>query len=142
MTFPFHRSNVLTTSFHQGASGNQSTEDLIKQPDFSDKIKQLLGSLQQTQNQNQSGPPQGGESSPFGRRAQSVGSTFALMCNLLIFVFGISSQPGSSGPQSCDEQHGKHAHADAHERRLPAQQPPWWAALHAPPTTSQPRAAF
>ncbi|KAM6958907.1 serine/threonine-protein phosphatase 1 regulatory subunit 10 [Aplochiton taeniatus] len=32
--------------------GNQSTEDLIKQPDFSDKIKQLLGSLQQTQNQN------------------------------------------------------------------------------------------
>ncbi|XP_029299070.1 serine/threonine-protein phosphatase 1 regulatory subunit 10 isoform X2 [Cottoperca gobio] len=42
-----------------GASGNQSTEDLIKQPNFSDKIKQLLGSLQQTQNQNQnqSGPP-------------------------------------------------------------------------------------
>ncbi|XP_075907941.1 serine/threonine-protein phosphatase 1 regulatory subunit 10 isoform X2 [Nelusetta ayraudi] len=42
-----------------GASGAQSTEDLIKQPDFSDKIKQLLGSLQQTQNQNQnqSGPP-------------------------------------------------------------------------------------
>lgn len=41
----------------QGASGNQSTEDLIKQPDFSDKIKQLLGSLQQ--NQNQGGPPPG-----------------------------------------------------------------------------------
>ncbi|XP_029975857.1 LOW QUALITY PROTEIN: serine/threonine-protein phosphatase 1 regulatory subunit 10 [Salarias fasciatus] len=40
-----------------GASGGQSTEDLIKQPDFSDKIKQLLGSLQQTQNQNQAGPP-------------------------------------------------------------------------------------
>lgn len=40
-----------------GASGSQSTEDLIKQPDFSDKIKQLLGSLQQTQNQNQGGPP-------------------------------------------------------------------------------------
>uniref|UniRef100_A0A3Q0RW90 Serine/threonine-protein phosphatase 1 regulatory subunit 10 n=1 Tax=Amphilophus citrinellus TaxID=61819 RepID=A0A3Q0RW90_AMPCI len=42
-----------------GASGNQSTEELIKQPDFSDKIKQLLGSLQQTQNQNQNqtGPP-------------------------------------------------------------------------------------
>ncbi|XP_076610399.1 serine/threonine-protein phosphatase 1 regulatory subunit 10 [Chaetodon auriga] len=40
-----------------GASGNQSTEDLIKQPDFSDKIKQLLGSLQQTQSQNQGGPP-------------------------------------------------------------------------------------
>ncbi|XP_008330041.2 serine/threonine-protein phosphatase 1 regulatory subunit 10 [Cynoglossus semilaevis] len=40
-----------------GASGNQSTEDLIKQPDFSDKIKQLLGSLQQNQNQNQGGPP-------------------------------------------------------------------------------------
>ncbi|XP_030203631.1 serine/threonine-protein phosphatase 1 regulatory subunit 10 isoform X2 [Gadus morhua] len=44
-----------------GAQGNQSTEDLIKQPDFSDKIKQLLGSLQQSQNQNQNqnqnGPP-------------------------------------------------------------------------------------
>ncbi|XP_041664641.1 serine/threonine-protein phosphatase 1 regulatory subunit 10 [Cheilinus undulatus] len=40
-----------------GASGAQSTEDLIKQPDFSDKIKQLLGSLQQSQNQNQAGPP-------------------------------------------------------------------------------------
>ncbi|XP_071775253.1 serine/threonine-protein phosphatase 1 regulatory subunit 10 isoform X2 [Centroberyx gerrardi] len=40
-----------------GAQGNQSTEELIKQPDFSDKIKQLLGSLQQTQNQNQNGPP-------------------------------------------------------------------------------------
>ncbi|XP_061520865.1 serine/threonine-protein phosphatase 1 regulatory subunit 10-like [Phycodurus eques] len=40
-----------------GASGNQSTEDLIKQPDFSDKIKQLLGSLQQTQNQNQGPTP-------------------------------------------------------------------------------------
>ncbi|XP_074543442.1 serine/threonine-protein phosphatase 1 regulatory subunit 10 [Halichoeres trimaculatus] len=42
-----------------GASGGQSTEELIKQPDFSDKIKQLLGSLQQSQNQNQnqSGPP-------------------------------------------------------------------------------------
>lgn len=40
-----------------GASGSQSTEDLIKQPDFSDKIKQLLGSLQQTQIQNQGGPP-------------------------------------------------------------------------------------
>jgi len=37
----------------QGAQGsNQSPEDLIKQPDFSDKIKQLLGSLQQNQNQN------------------------------------------------------------------------------------------
>ncbi|XP_049607255.1 serine/threonine-protein phosphatase 1 regulatory subunit 10 [Syngnathus scovelli] len=41
----------LLTSI-MGASSNQSTEDLIKQPDFSDKIKQLLGSLQQTQNQN------------------------------------------------------------------------------------------
>lgn len=40
-----------------GASGNQSTEELIKQPNFSDKIKQLLGSLQQNQNQNQGGPP-------------------------------------------------------------------------------------
>ncbi|KAF3834477.1 hypothetical protein F7725_025681 [Dissostichus mawsoni] len=37
----------LLTSI-MGASGNQSTEDLIKQPNFSDKIKQLLGSLQQT----------------------------------------------------------------------------------------------
>lgn len=43
-----------------GAQGNQSTEDLIKQPDFSDKIKQLLGSLQQTQAQNPpTGPPPG-----------------------------------------------------------------------------------
>ncbi|KAM3833860.1 serine/threonine-protein phosphatase 1 regulatory subunit 10 [Diretmus argenteus] len=40
-----------------GAQGNQSTEELIKQPDFSDKIKQLLGSLQQTQNQSQNAPP-------------------------------------------------------------------------------------
>ncbi|XP_068189940.1 serine/threonine-protein phosphatase 1 regulatory subunit 10 [Antennarius striatus] len=40
-----------------GASGNQSTEDLIKQPDFSDKIKQLLGSLHQNQSQNHGGPP-------------------------------------------------------------------------------------
>ncbi|XP_035760092.1 serine/threonine-protein phosphatase 1 regulatory subunit 10-like, partial [Neolamprologus brichardi] len=45
-----------------GPSGNQSTEELIKQPDFSDKIKQLLGSLQQTQNQNQN---------------QTISSTFA-----------------------------------------------------------------
>ncbi|XP_067111671.1 serine/threonine-protein phosphatase 1 regulatory subunit 10 isoform X1 [Osmerus mordax] len=43
-----------------GAQGTQSTEDLIKQPDFSDKIKQLLGSLQQTQNQTPPiGPPPG-----------------------------------------------------------------------------------
>uniref|UniRef100_A0A8C7T3K4 Protein phosphatase 1, regulatory subunit 10 n=1 Tax=Oncorhynchus mykiss TaxID=8022 RepID=A0A8C7T3K4_ONCMY len=41
----------LLTSI-MGASGGQSTEDLIKQPDFSEKIKQLLGSLQQNQ-----GPP-------------------------------------------------------------------------------------
>ncbi|XP_026851451.2 serine/threonine-protein phosphatase 1 regulatory subunit 10 [Electrophorus electricus] len=41
-----------------GAQGsNQSAEDLIKQPDFSDKIKQLLGSLQQNQNQNQNQNP-------------------------------------------------------------------------------------
>ncbi|XP_077600121.1 serine/threonine-protein phosphatase 1 regulatory subunit 10 [Stigmatopora nigra] len=40
-----------------GASGSQSTEDIIKQPDFSDKLKQLLGSLQQTQNQNQGPTP-------------------------------------------------------------------------------------
>ncbi|XP_061597112.1 serine/threonine-protein phosphatase 1 regulatory subunit 10 isoform X3 [Cololabis saira] len=44
----------LLTSI-MGASGSQSTEELIKQPDFSDKIKQLLGSLQQSQNQG--GPP-------------------------------------------------------------------------------------
>ncbi|XP_062866202.1 serine/threonine-protein phosphatase 1 regulatory subunit 10 isoform X2 [Trichomycterus rosablanca] len=43
-----------------GAQGaNQSAEDLIKQPDFSDKIKQLLGSLQQNQNQNQNQNQQG-----------------------------------------------------------------------------------
>ncbi|KAJ8273867.1 hypothetical protein GJAV_G00106390 [Gymnothorax javanicus] len=30
-----------------GSQGSQSAEDLIKQPDFSNKIKQLLGSLQQ-----------------------------------------------------------------------------------------------
>lgn len=40
----------------QGVSGSQSTEELIKQPDFSDKIKQLLGSLQQTQNQGAHAP--------------------------------------------------------------------------------------
>uniref|UniRef100_A0A673L8R6 Serine/threonine-protein phosphatase 1 regulatory subunit 10 n=1 Tax=Sinocyclocheilus rhinocerous TaxID=307959 RepID=A0A673L8R6_9TELE len=40
-----------------GAQGsNQSPEDLIKQPDFSDKIKQLLGSLQQNQNQTPNQP--------------------------------------------------------------------------------------
>ncbi|MBN3314439.1 ABCF1 protein, partial [Atractosteus spatula] len=39
-----------------GGSGNQTPEDLIKQPDFSDKIKQLLGSLQQSQPQP---PPPG-----------------------------------------------------------------------------------
>lgn len=50
---------LMTAVCLKGASGNQSTEDLIKQPDFSDKIKQLLGSLQQTQNQNQGGPPPG-----------------------------------------------------------------------------------
>lgn len=52
-----HISNICC--LWQGASGSQSTEDLIKQPDFSDKIKQLLGSLQQSQNQNQNGPPPG-----------------------------------------------------------------------------------
>ncbi|XP_018416159.1 PREDICTED: serine/threonine-protein phosphatase 1 regulatory subunit 10 [Nanorana parkeri] len=39
-----------------GAQGSAKPEDLMKQPDFSDKIKQLLGSLQ---NQNQSPPPPG-----------------------------------------------------------------------------------
>ncbi|KAM4020421.1 serine/threonine-protein phosphatase 1 regulatory subunit 10 [Anomaloglossus baeobatrachus] len=49
------------------AQGNAKTEDLMKQPDFSDKIKQLLGSLQsQAQNQNQSppGPPVPGMAGP------------------------------------------------------------------------------
>ncbi|XP_066437659.1 serine/threonine-protein phosphatase 1 regulatory subunit 10 [Eleutherodactylus coqui] len=46
----------LLTSI-MSAQGNAKTEDLMKQPDFSDKIKQLLGSLQnQTQNQNHSPP--------------------------------------------------------------------------------------
>ncbi|KAI4897796.1 hypothetical protein NFI96_021951 [Prochilodus magdalenae] len=43
----------LLTSIMGAQGANQSAEDLIKQPDFSDKIKQLLGSLQQNQNQNQ-----------------------------------------------------------------------------------------
>ncbi|TRY66675.1 hypothetical protein DNTS_008005 [Danionella cerebrum] len=42
----------LLTSLMGAQGNNQSPEDLIKQPDFSDKIKQLLGSLQQNQNQN------------------------------------------------------------------------------------------
>ncbi|XP_048849186.1 serine/threonine-protein phosphatase 1 regulatory subunit 10 [Brienomyrus brachyistius] len=47
----------LLTSI-MGAQSSQSPEDLIKQPDFSDKIKQLIGSLQQTQNQPPpAGPP-------------------------------------------------------------------------------------
>uniref|UniRef100_A0A8C5E766 Serine/threonine-protein phosphatase 1 regulatory subunit 10 n=1 Tax=Gouania willdenowi TaxID=441366 RepID=A0A8C5E766_GOUWI len=50
---------LLSSLMEHGASGDQSTEDLIKQPDFSDKIKQLLGSLQQNQNQNPGGPPLG-----------------------------------------------------------------------------------
>lgn len=54
-----HNVQLIPSVRHQGASGNQSTEDLIKQPDFSDKIKQLLGSLQQTQTQNPGGPPPG-----------------------------------------------------------------------------------
>ncbi|XP_056393651.1 serine/threonine-protein phosphatase 1 regulatory subunit 10 isoform X2 [Hyla sarda] len=41
--------------------GNAKTEDLMKQPDFSDKIKQLLGSLQnQTQNPSQAPPGSSG----------------------------------------------------------------------------------
>ncbi|XP_073455009.1 serine/threonine-protein phosphatase 1 regulatory subunit 10-like isoform X2 [Aquarana catesbeiana] len=39
-----------------GAQGNAEPEDLMKQPDFSDKIKQLLGSLQ---NQSQATPAPG-----------------------------------------------------------------------------------
>ncbi|KAA8586072.1 hypothetical protein FQN60_007641 [Etheostoma spectabile] len=46
-----------TVNVQELLSSIMSTEDLIKQPNFSDKIKQLLGSLQQTQNQNQAGPP-------------------------------------------------------------------------------------
>ncbi|KAJ8288065.1 hypothetical protein COCON_G00007240 [Conger conger] len=47
----------LLTSI-MGAQGGHSAEDLIKQPNFSDQIKQLLGSLQQGQPQNPpSGPP-------------------------------------------------------------------------------------
>uniref|UniRef100_A0A8C8ITA2 Serine/threonine-protein phosphatase 1 regulatory subunit 10 n=1 Tax=Oncorhynchus tshawytscha TaxID=74940 RepID=A0A8C8ITA2_ONCTS len=58
----------LLTSI-MGASGGQSTEDLIKQPDFSEKIKQLLGSLQQTQNQGPpTGPPPGGTHKPLQHR--------------------------------------------------------------------------
>ncbi|KAM5146321.1 serine/threonine-protein phosphatase 1 regulatory subunit 10 isoform 2-T2 [Mantella aurantiaca] len=41
-----------------GAQGNAKPEDLMKQPDFSDKIKQLLGSLQ-NQNQPPSAPGPG-----------------------------------------------------------------------------------
>ncbi|XP_029101784.1 serine/threonine-protein phosphatase 1 regulatory subunit 10-like isoform X1 [Scleropages formosus] len=41
-----------------GAQNNQSPEDLMKQPNFSEKIKQLLGSLQQSQPQAPpAGPP-------------------------------------------------------------------------------------
>ncbi|XP_075692499.1 serine/threonine-protein phosphatase 1 regulatory subunit 10 [Rhinoderma darwinii] len=49
------------------AQGNANTEDLMKQPDFSDKIKLLLGSLQsQTLNPNQTppGPPMPGMPGP------------------------------------------------------------------------------
>ncbi|XP_036411420.1 serine/threonine-protein phosphatase 1 regulatory subunit 10 [Megalops cyprinoides] len=46
----------LLTSI-MGAQSNQSAEDLIKQPDFSHKIKQLLGSLQQPQPQAQPAAP-------------------------------------------------------------------------------------
>ncbi|KAF6737779.1 Serine/threonine-protein phosphatase 1 regulatory subunit 10 [Oryzias melastigma] len=58
VTNPAVNVQELLTSI-MGATGSQSTEELIKQPDFSDKIKQLLGSLQQSQNQNQgqTGPP-------------------------------------------------------------------------------------
>ncbi|KAJ8341988.1 hypothetical protein SKAU_G00319160 [Synaphobranchus kaupii] len=49
----------LLTSI-MGAQGGQSAEDLIKQPDFSHKIKQLLGSLQQNPAQAPpTGPPPG-----------------------------------------------------------------------------------
>nr|XP_023658377.1 serine/threonine-protein phosphatase 1 regulatory subunit 10-like [Paramormyrops kingsleyae]XP_023658378.1 serine/threonine-protein phosphatase 1 regulatory subunit 10-like [Paramormyrops kingsleyae] len=46
----------LLTSI-MGAPSNQSAEDLIKQPDFSDKIKQLLSSLQQSQPQAPAAAP-------------------------------------------------------------------------------------
>ncbi|PIO37910.1 hypothetical protein AB205_0112560 [Aquarana catesbeiana] len=44
-----------------GAQGNAEPEDLMKQPDFSDKIKQLLGSLQ---NQSQATPAPGPRMGP------------------------------------------------------------------------------
>lgn len=41
----------------QGSSNNHKTEELMKQPDYSDKIKHLLGNLQ-----GQPGPgPSGGK---------------------------------------------------------------------------------
>ncbi|XP_075042722.1 serine/threonine-protein phosphatase 1 regulatory subunit 10 [Mixophyes fleayi] len=46
--------DILTSIM--GAQSNAKPEDLMKQPDFSDKMKQLLGTLQ-SQNQNQ--PPPG-----------------------------------------------------------------------------------
>ncbi|KAK6469962.1 serine/threonine-protein phosphatase 1 regulatory subunit 10-like [Huso huso] len=48
---PVNVQELLSTIM--GAQGNQKPEDLIKQPDFSDKIKKLLGSLQQQQQQQQ-----------------------------------------------------------------------------------------
>ncbi|XP_041430159.1 serine/threonine-protein phosphatase 1 regulatory subunit 10 isoform X2 [Xenopus laevis] len=52
-TLPGTMQEILTSIM--GAQGNAKPEDLMKQPDFSEKIKHLLGSLQ-NQNQNQ-GPP-------------------------------------------------------------------------------------
>lgn len=126
---------VLNPVCVKGASGNQSTEDLIKQPDFSDKIKQLLGSLQQSQNQNQGAPP--------------PGTTLIIHCSqrrvpasvvLTSFCLSSSSQPGFAGTWPPHEQHEQyeHAHADAHEQRLSTQQSPWCPPLQPSTAPSQP----
>lgn len=102
----------------QGVSGNQSTEDLIKQPDFSDKIKQLLGSLQQTQNQG--APTPGSDLQSLDQHLHILHTCVSL---LLILNSLSSSQPRFAGTQSKHDRHEQpeHAHADAHEWRLPAQ---------------------
>ncbi|MEE6515827.1 hypothetical protein FKM82_024904 [Ascaphus truei] len=47
------KKKAVSPTNNKGSQGNAKTEDLMKQPDFSDKIKQLLGTLQ---SQSQ-GPP-------------------------------------------------------------------------------------
>lgn len=53
-------------------------------------------------------------------------------------LLSLSSQPGSAGSRSGHEQH-EHAHADAHEWRIPPQQPPRRSTLQPPSTSAQPR---